>query len=172
MKKKIAFPIFMALVGMLAAFTVVTNVSATTSTELTSIRVGDGTTFTDVKPGDTYDLPTGTVELTVQAKAVDGAAVVEVTGNTDFKPGNNELVITVTGSDGKTNSVYKLTLVQAVLSGWCEENAEKIKLYNDDYELADIYQDISLAYLDERLPEIEANLSCFSQLLQDYVNAN
>lgn len=162
----------MSIVGMFAVFIVITNVSATTTTKLTSLRVGDGTTFTDVMPGDTYDLPTGTVELTVQAEPEDGAAIVLIEGNKDFKPGNNELKITVTGSDGKTNSVYKLTLVQAVLSGWCEENAEKIKLYNDDYELADIYQDISLAYLDERLPEIKANLSCFSQLLQDYVNAN
>jgi len=82
------------------------------------------------------------------------------------------LTITVKGSDGKSSSDYTLTLVKPKLAGWCDENAEKIKLYNDDYELADIYQDISLAYLDERLPEIKANLSCFSQLLQDYVNAN
>jgi hypothetical protein len=167
--KKLVFPIIMALVGVMAVFVVFTNVSATTSTALTSIRVGDGTTFTDVKAGDTYKLPTGTVELTVQAEPVDPAAEVSVTGNTDFKPGNNTLTIVVKGSDGKTSSSYTLTLVQEKLSGWCEANAEKIKLYNDDYELADIYQDISLAYLDERLPEIKENLSCFSDLLQDYV---
>jgi hypothetical protein len=170
--KKLVFPIIMALVGVSAIFVVVTNVSAKTTTALASIRVGDGTTFTDVKAGDTYDLPTGTVELTVQAKPVDPAAEVSVVGNKDFKPGKNTLTITVKGSDGKSSSAYKLTLIQPKLSGWCETNAEKIKLYNDDYELADIYQDISLAYLDERLPEIKANLSCFSQLLQDYVNKN
>lgn len=162
----------MALAGVLAMFVVFTNVTANTSTALAGIRVGDGTTFTDVAPGDTYELPTGTIELTVQATPVDPNAEVSVIGNTDFKPGNNTLTITVKGSDGKSSSDYTLTLVKPELAGWCDENAEKIKLYNDDFELADIYQDMSLAYLDERLPEIKENLSCFSQLLQDYVNAN
>lgn len=170
--KKFVFPGIMALAGVLAMFVVFTNVSSNTSTALASIRVGDGTTFVDVKPGDTYELPTGTVTLTVQATPVDPAAEVTVTGDTGFKPGNNTLLISVKGSDGKSTQEYKVTLVQAKLSGWCEENAEKIKLYNDDFELADIYQDMSLAYLDERLPEIKANLSCFSQLLQDYVKNN
>ena len=170
--KKFVFPGIMALAGVFAMFIVFTNVSANTSTALSGIRVGDGTTFTDVVAGDTYELPTGTIELTVQATPVDPLAEVSVAGNTDFKPGENTLTITVKGSDGKSTSEYKLTLIQPELSGWCETNAEKIKLYNDDYELADIYQDISLAYLDERLPEIKANLSCFSQLLQDYVKAN
>lgn len=162
----------MALAGVLAMFVVFTNVTANTSTALAGIRVGDGTTFTDVAAGDTFELPTGTIELTVQATPVDPNAEVSVTGNTDFKPGNNTLTITVKGSDGKSSSDYTLTLVKPELAGWCDENAEKIKLYNDDFELADIYQDMSLAYLDERLPEIKENLSCFSQLLQDYVNAN
>lgn len=170
--KKFVFPGIMALAGVLAMLVVFTNVSANTSTKLAGIRVGDGTTFTDVKPGDTYELPTGTLALTVQATPVDPAAEVSVEGDTGFVPGNNTLTITVKGSDGKSSSTYTLTLVQPELSGWCEENAEKIKLYNDDFELADIYQDMSLAYLDERLPEIEANLSCFSELLQDYVKNN
>lgn len=170
--KKFVFPGIMAIAGVFAMLVVFTNVSATSSTELASLRVGDGTTFTEVLPGDTYELPTGTLELTVEAEPVDPAAEVSVDGNTDFVPGDNKLTITVKGSDGKTTSTYELTLVKPVLAGWCDENAEKIKLYNDDYEVADIYQDISLAYLDERLPEIKANLSCFSQLLQDYVNAN
>lgn len=162
----------MALAGIFAVLIVFTNVNSNTSTQLTSIRVGDGTTFTDVVAGDTYELPTGTIELTVQARPVDPNAEVSVAGNKDFKPGENTLTITVKASDGKSTSKYNLTLIQPELSGWCEENAEKIKLYNDDYELADIYQDITLAYLDERLPEIKENLSCFSELLQDYVNAN
>jgi hypothetical protein len=170
--KKFVFPGIMALGGVLAIFVVFTNVTANTSTALAGIRVGDGTTFTDVAAGDTYELPTGTIELTVQATPVDPNAEVSVIGNTDFKPGNNILTITVKGSDGKSSSDYTLTLVKPELAGWCDENADKIKLYNDDFELADIYQDMSLAYLDERLPEIKENLSCFSQLLQDYVNAN
>jgi hypothetical protein len=170
--KKFVFPGIMALAGVLAIFAVFTNVTANTSTALAGIRVGDGTTFTDVAAGDTYELPTGTIELTVQATPVDPNAEVSVIGNTDFKPGNNTLTITVKGSDGKSSSDYTLTLVKPELAGWCDENAEKIKLYNDDFELAEIYQDMSLAYLDERLPEIKENLSCFSQLLQDYVNAN
>jgi hypothetical protein len=170
--KKLVFPIIMAMAGVLATFVVFTNVSATTSTELASIRVGDGTTFTEIKAGDTFKLPTGTEELSVEAKTVDPDAVVTVEGNNNFVAGDNILKITVQGSDGKSSSTYQVTLVKPELSGWCEENAEKIKLYNDDFETADIYQDMSLAYLDERLPEIEANLSCFSELLQDYVNAN
>ena len=170
--KKFVFPGIMALAGVFAMLVVFTNVGSTTSTALASIRVGDGTTFTDVKPGDTYELPTGTVTLTVQAEPVDPAAEVSIEGDTGFIPGNNTLTITVKGSDGKTTETYTLTLVQPELAGWCEENAEKIKLYNDDFELADIYQDMSLAYLDERLPEIKANLSCFSDLLQDYVKNN
>lgn len=170
MKK--VLPGIMALAGIFAVLIVFTNVNSNTSTQLTSIRVGDGTTFTDVVAGDTYELPTGTIELTVQARPVDPNAEVSVAGNKDFKPGENTLTITVKASDGKSTSKYNLTLIQPELSGWCEENAEKIKLYNDDYELADIYQDITLAYLDERLPEIKENLSCFSELLQDYVNAN
>ena len=170
--KKFVFPGIMAVAGVLAIFIVFTNVSANTSTKLTSIRVGDGTTFTDVVAGDTYELPTGTVELTVEALPEDPDAEVSIEGTSGFVPGDNTLTITVKGSDGKSTETYTITLVQPELSGWCEENAEKIKLYNDDFELADIYQDMSLAYLDERLPEIEANLSCFSELIQDYVAAN
>ena len=170
--KKLVFPIIMAMAGVFAMFVVFTNVTATTSTVLSSLRLGDGTTFTEVKPGDTFELPTGTTELSVEAETVDPKAEVTIEGNKDFVAGDNILKITVKGSDGKSSSTYQVTLVKPELSGWCEENAEKIKLYNDDFEIADIYQDISLAYLDERLPEIEANLSCFSQLLQDYVNAN
>jgi hypothetical protein len=170
--KKFVFPGIMAIAGVLAIFVVFTNVGTTTSTALTSIRVGDGTTFTEVVSGDTYTLPTGTVQLSVEAIPEDPDAEVSIEGDSGFVPGENTLTITVKASDGKTSETYSITLVQPELSGWCEENAEKIKLYNDDFELADIYQDMSLAYLDERLPEIEANLSCFSQLLQDYVAAN
>jgi hypothetical protein len=170
--KKFVFPGIMAVAGVLAIFAIFTNVNNTTSTELASLRIGDGTNFTEVKDGDTYELPTGTIELFVEPKTVDPDAEVTVEGNKDFVAGDNFLKVIVKGSDGKTTSTYTVTLVKPKLAGWCEENAEKIKLYNDDFELADIYQDMSLAYLDERLPEIEANLSCFSQLLQDYVAAN
>ena len=170
--KKFIFPGIMAVAGVLAMFVVFTNVSATTSTKLASIRVGDGTTFTEVVPGDTYELPTGTIELSVEALPEDPDAEVSVDGTSGFVPGENTLTITVKASDGKSTESFTINLVQPELSGWCEENADKIKIYNDDFELADIYQDMSLAYLDERLPEIEANLSCFSQLLQDYVAAN
>ncbi|MFZ4117027.1 MAG: hypothetical protein ACOYKO_00885 [Rhodoluna sp.] len=170
--KKLVFPGIMALVGVLATLLVFTNVTAQTSTELASLRVGDGTTFTELEPGATYELPTGTLDIMVEAKAVDPEAEITIEGNTGFVPGDNEVRIIVKGSDGKSTTVYKLNMVKPELSGWCDENSAKIKLYNDDFELADIYQDIELAYLDERLPEIKANLSCFSQLLQDYVNAN
>jgi hypothetical protein len=118
--KKFVFPGIMAFAGIFAIFIVFTNVTSSTSTSLSAIRVGDGTTFTDVKAGDTYELPTGTIELTVEATPVDPLAEVSVTGNTDFKPGNNTLTITVKGSDGKSSTDHTLTLVKPKLAGWCE----------------------------------------------------
>ena len=167
--KKLVFPMFMAVVGALAVFVVITNVLATTPVTLKTLRVND----IDMKPGTTYTLPTGTESVVVDATPTDGAATITVTGDSGFKEGNNTLSIKVTGSDNKTFKIWTVTLVQPKLEGWCLANAEKIKLYNDDYDTADIYQMIELAYLDDgRLPEIQAHLTCFSDGLQKYIKAN
>lgn len=167
--KKLVFPIFMAVVGVLAVFVVVSNVMATTPVTLKTLRIND----IDIKVGSTYTLPTGTESVVVDAKPTDGAATVEVTGDSGFKEGDNTLSIKVTGSDNKTFKVWTVTLVQPKLEGWCLANTEKIKLYNDDYDTADIYGMIELAYLDDgRLPEIQAHLTCFSDGLQKYIKEN
>ena len=171
--KKFVFPIIMAMAGVFAMFMVFTNVSATTSTELASIRIGDGTSFTEVKVGDTYELPTGTEQLTVEAEPVDPDAEVSIEGDSNFVTGDNTLTITVKGSDGKTTDSYTVTLVKPELAGWCEANADKVLLYNSDYESADVYQDVYYFELtDSRLPEIKANLSCFDEFLQEYASNN
>jgi hypothetical protein len=165
--KKLAFPIVMALVGLLAVGVVATNTLAK-SPSTAVIKVND----VKVKDGDKLTLPTGTLSVIVDVKPTDPNSTFKVTGDSGFVEGDNILNVKVNGADGKSFTNYKIILVQPKLSGWCAANPEKVKLYNDDYELADIYQDISLAYLDERLPEIKANLSCFSDLLQKYINEN
>lgn len=172
--KKLILPIVMAIAGLLAIGVVTQNYvfkSPTTIKELT-VTYQEGVTGEPHKPGDTITLPTGITQVFLKLKLTDERASYTIKGDKDFKDGSNVLTINVLGADEKSNTDYKLTLIKPKLSGWCQQNPEKIKLYNDDYELADIYQDLSLAYLDERLPEIRANLSCFSDLLQTYVNKN
>jgi len=172
--KKLILPFVMAIAGLFAIGVVVQNYnykSPTTIRELT-VTYQEGVTGEAHKPGDTITLPTGITQVFLKLRLTDDNASYTIKGDKDFKDGNNILTVNVLGADKKSNTDYTLTLIKPKLSGWCEQNPEKIKLYNDDYELADIYQDLSLAYLDERLPEIQANLSCFSDLLQTYVNEN
>lgn len=172
--KKLTFPIVMAIAGLLSVVVIAQNFvskSPTTIKELT-ITYEEGVTGTPYKPGDTIELPTGVDQVYVVVTPTDEKASVEIEGDSNFEVGDNTLTITVTGADNKSSEPYTLTLRKAELAGWCDQNVETIKLYNDDFELADIYQDISLAYLDERLPVIQENLSCFSDALQAYVNEN
>jgi hypothetical protein len=172
--KKLILPVVMVLAGLLAIGVVTQNYfskSPTTIKELT-VTYQEGVTGEAHKPGDTITLPTGINQVFLKLKLTDESASYTVTGDKDFVDGKNTLKIKVDGADGKSSRLYELFLIKPKLSGWCEQNAETIKLYNDDYELADIYQDISLAYLDERLPVIQANLSCFSDILQKYINEN
>jgi hypothetical protein len=172
--KKFTFPIVMAVAGLLAVGVIAQNFvsqSPTTIKELT-LTYEEGVTGTAYEPGDTIELPTGIDQVYLVVTTDDEKASVEIEGDSGFEVGNNTLTITVTGADNKSSTPYTLTLVKPELAGWCDENVDTIKLYNEDFELADIYQDISLAYLDERLPVIQENLSCFSDLLQAYVNEN
>lgn len=172
--KKLTFPIVMAIAGLLAVGVIAQNFvsnSPTTIKEMT-ITYEEGVTGTPIEVGDTIDIPTGIDQVFLVVSPDDEKASVAIEGDSGFEVGNNTLTITVTGADNKSSSEYTLTLVRPELAGWCDENAETIQLYNADFENADIYQDISLAYLDERLPVIQENLSCFSDLLQAYVNEN
>lgn len=172
--KKLILPLVMAIAGLLAIGVVVQNYyykSPVTIKELT-VTYQEGVTGEPHKPGDTITLPTGITQVFLKLRLTDENASYTIKGDKDFVDGNNTLTINVLGADKKSNKDYTLTLIKPKLSGWCQQNPDKIKLYNDDYELADIYQDISLAYLDTRLPEIQANLSCFSDILQKYINEN
>ena len=172
--KKLVFPIVMAIAGVLAVVVIAQNYvskSPTTIKELT-VTYEEGVTGTAYKPGDTIELPTGVDQVYLVVKPTDENATVKIKGDRNFEVGDNKLTIKVIGADKKSSKEYSLTLKKAELAGWCDQNAETVKLYNDDFELADIYQDISLAYLDERLPVIQQNLSCFSDLLQTYVKEN
>ena len=167
--KKLIAPIAMAIVGFLATALVINNVLTSASVTLANIRI-DGK---DYQPNASLTLPTGTQSVQVEVTPTDPEAVVEVSGDSGFVEGDNILSVKVTGSDGKKTETYKVTMNQPKLAGWCEQNADKILLYNSDYETADVYGMIDLAYLDDgRLPEIQANLACFSDILQAYVNKN
>lgn len=170
--KKLIFPIVMAIVGLLAIGVVAQNYTSKSSTAIKELTVTytEGVTGEPHKPGDTITLPTGINQVFLKLKLDDEHASYTIKGDKDLVAGNNTLTINVEGADGKSSKDYTLTLVKPQLAGWCDENAETVRLYNDDYENADIYGDISLAYLDERLPVIQANLSCFSDSLQKYIN--
>jgi len=172
--KKFAFPIVMALAGLLAVGVIAQNFVSKSPTTIKSLTVTyeEGVTGTEYKPGDTITLPTGVEQVYLVVTPDDEKATVDITGDSNFAVGENTLTIKVTGTDNKSSSDYTLKIIKPELVGWCDQNADTVKLYNDDFELADIYQDISLAYLDERLPVIQENLSCFSDLLQAYVNEN
>jgi len=172
--KKLIFPVVMAIAGLLAIGVIAQNFVSHSPTTIESLTVTyeEGVTGDPHKPGDTITLPTGITQVFLKLRLTDEHASYTVTGDKDFKDGPNTLKIKVEGADGKSSSTYSLTLIKPKLSGWCEQNAATIKLYNDDYDLADIYGDISLAYLDTRLPTIQAHLECFSDILQKYVKAH
>jgi hypothetical protein len=172
--KKLILPVVMAISGLLAIGVVAQNYvsKSPTSIEELTLTYQEGVTGVAYKPGDTIELPTGINQVFLTLKLTDERASYDLTGDKDFQDGPNTLTITVNGSDNKSKQQFSLTLLKPKLVGWCQQHADMIKLYNDDYETADIYQDISLAYLDERLPTIQENLSCFSDILQKYVNEN
>jgi hypothetical protein len=171
--KKLGMPIFMAAVGIFAVVAVALSLGASAPVTLKSITLSDQSAIwvQPVKVGDKITIPTGMAKVYVKAVATDPAAKVTVVGDTDFKDGNNTLAITVTGSDHKSSKTYNVTLVQVKLVGWCVPNKAKVSATNDNYELADIYQDYSLIFIEPGATEAEvrANLECFSANLQKYM---
>lgn len=167
--KKLVGPIVMLLAGVLGVSMVTASYLSTTPITIKTLRIDD----IDRKPGDEITLATGVDQVLVYVRLDDENASYKVSGDSGFKEGKNTLSIEVTGADNKSSKVYNLTLIKPKLEGWCALNADKIKLWNEDYELADIYMMPELANLEDgRLPIIQANLSCFSDLLQNYIKEN
>ncbi len=168
--KKLVLPIIMAVVGALSVVVIALSVVSTTPVTLKSLRIDEKAY--NVNGGDTIKLATGVESVYVDARPTDGKALVEVTGATGLKEGDNELLIKVTGSDGKTSATYKLTLVMPKLSGWCLENADKIKEIETAYADEVLYQMPGYAELETKAAEIKANLTCFSDALQKEITDN
>ncbi len=59
-----------------------------------------------VEDGDVLIVPNGTTSVTVVATPTDLAATADVTGDTGLISGDNDVVVTVTGSDGLTTGTY------------------------------------------------------------------
>jgi len=168
--KKLVLPIFMAAVGALAISLIVSNVLATTPTTLKIMRIDD--VAYSVTGGDTIKLTIGTQHVIVDARPTDGKAVVEVTGDSEFKEGENTLSVKVTGSDGKTFKVYTWTLVSPKLAGWCQENTELIKTIETNWTDEQIYEMPGYAELGNYAADIKAHNECFSSSLVDEINKN
>jgi len=171
--KKLRMPIFMAVVGIFAIVSIGLSLTAKADVSLKSLTLTDqsGIWIQKVLVGQKVELPTGMANVVVQAVPADPKATIKVTGDSGFKDGDNTLSVLVTGSDHTTTQTYSLTLVQKKLSGWCEANKAKVQATNDNYDLADIYQDYTLIYVAPGATEAEvrANITCFSPNLQKYI---
>jgi len=64
---------------------------------------------TPVEDGDVILVPTGTTSVVATAVATDSSASVQIS-STDLQPGNNAIVVTVTGSDNLTTATYSVTV--------------------------------------------------------------
>ena len=168
--KKLVLPIFMAAVGALAISLIVSNVLATSPTTLKVMRIDD--VSYSVTGGETIKLTIGTQAVIVDARPTDGKAVIEVTGNTEFKEGENTLSVKVTGSDGKTFKVYTWTLISPKLAGWCQDNTELIKTIETNWADEQTYEMPGYAELGTNAADIKAHNECFSTSLIEEINKN
>jgi len=168
--KKLVMPIFMAAVGALAISLIVTNVLATSPTTLRLLRIDD--VAYSLTGGETIKLTIGTQQVIVDARPTDPKAVVEVTGASEFKEGENTLSVKVTGSDGKTSKVYTWTLVSPKLAGWCQENTDLIKTIETNWADEQIYEMPGYAELGTYAADIKSHTECFSSSLVDEINKN
>jgi hypothetical protein len=160
----------MAAVGALAISLIVSNVLATSPTTLKVMRIDD--VSYSVTGGETINLTIGTQAVIVDARPTDGKAVIEVTGNTEFKEGENTLYVKVTGSDGKTFKVYTWTLISPKLAGWCQDNTELIKTIETNWADEQIYEMPGYAELGTNAADIKAHNECFSTSLIEEINKN
>jgi len=168
--KKLIMPITMAVAGMLAIAVIVINVTAVAPVTLKMLRIDD--VAYNLNGGDTIKLATGVESVYVDARPTDGNAVVEITGDKNFKEGNNTLNIKVTGSDGKSSKTYTMTLIMPKLSGWCQTNAQLIKQVETAWADEQIYQMPGYAELGTYASQIREHSDCFSTSLVDEVKKN
>ena len=171
--KKLILPSVMAVMAALSIVVIVLSLSTKTPVTLKMLRIDD--VDYNLNGGDTITLATGVEQVYVDARPTDGAAVVEITGDGKDKPlveGNNTLTIKVTGSDGKSDKTYTLTLVKPKLEGWCLENADVIKQIETDWTDEQIYEMPGYADLASKAGDIKAHLTCFSDSLQKEITTN
>jgi len=168
--KKLILPIMMAVVAVLSVGVIAMGVTSKTPVTLKVLRIDD--VAYSVKGGDTIKLPTGTESVYVDARPTDPEATVTITGDKGFKEGKNILSIEVTGSDKKSSAVYKLTLIQPKLEGWCQLNADLIKQVETAYQDELIYMMPGYAELDKYAADIRAHEDCFSDPLVKEIQTN
>lgn len=162
----------MAVMGVLSVAIIVMSLSAKAPTTLKMLRIDDVSYLSQLDKGVKIQLATGVESVYVDARPTDGNAVVEVTGDKNFKDGDNKLSIKVTGSDGRSSSTYTVTLVKPKLEGWCAANTAFIKQVETDWADEQIYQMPGYADLGSKAGDIRAHMSCFSQSLQDEITKN
>lgn len=168
--KKLVLPIIMGVVGALSLALIVTNVLTASPVTLKMMRI-DNTDYS-LTGGETISLTVGTQQVLVDARPTDGKAVVEITGDSGFKEGNNTLSVKVTGSDGKSSKVYTWTLVSPKLSGWCSENTDLIKTVETNWADEQIYEMPGYAELGTYAADVKAHKDCFSASLVAEVEKN
>lgn len=168
--KKFTMPIAMAIIAVISVAVIAMGVTSKTPVTLKVLRI-DEVSY-NVKGGDTIKLPTGTESVYVDARPTDPKAEVVVEGDKGFKEGNNTLTITVIGSDKKSSAVYKLTLIQPKLEGWCQTNADLIKQIETAYQDEIIYMMPGYAELDKYASDIRAHEDCFSGPLVKEIQDN
>lgn len=89
-----------------AEYTITLNVLRNDDTSLATFMVNGN----DVADGDIVELEPNTPSVDVFIETTDELATVEITGDQDLLVGENELVVTVTASDGTTIDSYTVIL--------------------------------------------------------------
>ncbi len=92
--------------GETADYNVTLNVAFNSDTTLASVLING----VDTAIGEVVELAPGTEMVDVDVQATDPEANIEVTGDIELVPGDNQLLITVTAADGETVEEYEITL--------------------------------------------------------------
>jgi hypothetical protein len=92
--------------GDTADYNVTLNVAFNTDTSLVSVLVNG----VDTAVGEVVELAPYTEMVDVDVQASDPEANVEITGDIELVPGDNQLLITVTAADGETVEEFEITL--------------------------------------------------------------
>ena len=87
-------------------YNVTLNVAFNTDTTLVSVLING----VDTAIGEVVELAPYTEMVDVDVQATDPEANIEVTGDIELVPGDNQLLITVTAADGETVEEFEITL--------------------------------------------------------------